>query len=98
MAKKKKPNPQVAVQLLVSATVSQIAAPVDKKKVKSRGPNEVGQARYKEQAPILTDQAEWNRRWELAVSILKTGEVPGEKVPSKETADKPKEPTTKGEK
>jgi hypothetical protein len=98
MAKKKKPNPEVSVKLLVNAAVSQIAEPVDKKKVKSRGPREKGQSRYKVETPILTTQEEWDKRWKLAVEILTTGKAAAEKQPTAkpeaEKAEKPKEPAT----
>ena len=61
----------------LKSTFSQLAEPVDKSKVRSRGPNNLGQLKSGKIIRLgKVEQEDLNKRLDAAVRILETGKVP----------------------
>lgn len=97
MTKKKVAPVLISGKVEIKGVVTSVRPKVDKKKVKSRGPGQVGQARIKEAIGVngITG-AELAKRVARAASIIATGKEPAKDekkgdAPKKE-ADKKEEP------
>lgn len=61
----------------LKSTFSQLAEPVNKSEVRSRGPNNLGQLKSMKTVHLgKIEQEDLNKRWDGALKILETGKVP----------------------
>ena len=97
MATKQKLN--LTAKLELKVTASQLRGTVDKKKVKSRGPAQIGQLKSSKVIHLGNiAQDELTKRIAMATQILNTGKVPaGEKPQASNRADTTTKTTTKTE-
>ena len=76
---------KVNVRLLINGTVSEIRPDVDKKKLKIRGPKEIGQMRFREDVIAnLIHKKDVNERISNAITLIHTGTLPEIKSLEKE--------------